>query len=161
MKSILFAVLLACATILSARADIPPLRPTRFTVSNLAAFPKYQFTFTASTVFGDDQSKTQPLQNGKTYEITGPVELQVQETGARPRVWATLEYSPRGRTVKISVKDVRRTEKGLEVSYDIDDPTAPKKGTTSTGEAWPRFILAGLGCCGLVLLARRPSKSAN
>ncbi|MEI9898465.1 MAG: hypothetical protein WDN28_32560 [Chthoniobacter sp.] len=57
---------------------------------------------------------------------------------------------------------------GIEVDYDIDKTPwhSPwhKQPPPTTSAAWPAFVLSGLGCCGLVLLApraRRPAAPAN
>ena len=154
MKTILFAAFLSCAAVLSARADIVLPQPTLLTVSNLSAFPKFKFTI----AMGSDEF-AQPLAEKKIYQVNSSARLFVQDPDGKPRLWATVEAnSLRGQAVKVLVKEVRRSSKGIEVSYDKEEGAAlpsPKKSATRAADAWPQFLLAGLGCCGLVLLSRR------
>jgi len=166
MKGILFAALLCFA--FTARADVIVPTPTRLIVSNLGEFPKYKFTIATGE---GDTAKTEALADGKSYTLHGAAKLLVQDDQARPTVWATVEdQAPRGRNVAIIIKRVQRTDKGIEVQYDKDVSGGPRphppyhvptppKAPAATTTAWPHFVLAGLGCCGLVLLRTRTRRN--
>ena len=151
MKSILLAAFLTLVATLSTRADIPAPHPTQLVVTNLSAFPKFKFGISFVT---NPSAQPVPLEEKKVYEVNSFAQLYVQDAHSKPRAWATVEYRPGVRAVRIVVKDVTHGSKGIEVSYDKDDGT-PKKSAARAADAWPHFLLAGLGCCGLVLLAPR------
>ncbi|MDR3403697.1 MAG: hypothetical protein P4L99_14455 [Chthoniobacter sp.] len=155
MKHLLLTAFLLCSAIFPARADIVIPKPTQLTVSNLSAYPKLKFTIAIG-----DNAAAQPLEEKKTYELNSSARLFVQDADTKPRVWATVEHhDPRGGVVKIAIKKVAHGNAGVEVIFDREETGPPSRyprpGPPHTAEAWPPFILAGVGCCGLVLLARR------
>jgi len=154
MKHTLLAAFLLCATLYPASADVVIPKPSQLIVSNLAAYPKVKFSISV----GD--RPIEPLKEDKTYEFMAATKLYAEDGNNRPRDWATLEYHGfNSEVVKILVKKVTYGKAGLEVGYDIDKTPlrAPprRRPTPGTAAAWPPFVLAGFGCCGLVLLARR------
>jgi len=151
MKYLFIAVLLLCVAAPFAHGDVIVPKPTGLTVSNLAAFPKYKFTIAVG-----DKATPQPLEDGKACELNSTAQLLVQDADTKPQTWATVEhrqFSPGG-SVHITVKSVRHDDKGITVTFDKEEKSnlRPRKLPPRTADAWPHFLLAGLSCCGLVLL---------
>ena len=160
MKQIYLAAFLLCSALVPARADVVVPKPSQLVVSNLSMFPKVKFTI------GVGDGPIEPLKENKTYEFMAATRLFVEDTDHKPRAWATVEYHGfKNESVKIVVKKVSNSKAGIEVGYDIDKAPLPlrprKQPLPTTADAWPPFVLAGLGCCGLVLLAPRARRKAG
>ncbi|EDY22125.1 hypothetical protein CfE428DRAFT_0250 [Chthoniobacter flavus Ellin428] len=150
MKSFLLAAFLCGFAVVAARADIPVPKPDQLIVTNLAAFSKTRFTIVV------DRSSSQPLKDNKTYELHQEARLYVQDADHKPRLWLTVEHRfVKSETIQVHIKEVRPGSKGLEVSYDLEKKDLAPQPHTSSREILPQFLLAGLGCCGLVLIAPR------
>jgi hypothetical protein len=154
MKHLLLTAFLLCSAIFPARADVVIPKPSQLIVSNLSAFPKVKFTVS----FGDNAA-TQTLEENKTYEVRTTARLFVEDLNNKPRIWATVEHQEfNSEAVKIRINEVRRGNKGIEVVHTtVKTPLAPppRRRPILTTDAGLPFLLAGFGCCGLVLLARR------
>ncbi|MEP6672881.1 MAG: hypothetical protein ABJF10_27205 [Chthoniobacter sp.] len=165
MKQIYFAAFLLCSALVPVRADIlrRPLPdiyrayPSELIVSNLSAFPKVKFSM------GIGDLPREPLEENKTYVFKASTRLFVADADHKAREWATVEYHrSKNELVKILVKKVSYGKGGIKVSYDVDAGPIPphQPSLPSTAGAWSPFVLSGLGCCGLVLLAPRVRRKA-
>jgi hypothetical protein len=96
--------------------------------------------------------------------VNDSARLFVEDADSKPRLWATVDlFRVRSESVTIVVKDVRHGSKGIEVSFDKQNGSTSqpaKKSVAQATDAWPHFLLAGLGCCGLVLLAPRARRKS-
>ena len=155
MKSFLPAALLCCVTALSLQADIVVPRPSQLIVSNLSAFPKVKFTVVSG------QNPGTSLKENNTYELRAEAQLYAEDADNKPRLWLTVEHHDfNSQAIKVRIKEVRHGSKGLEVGYDIDKTALPPPQRnpphrSSNADVFPHFLLAGLGCCGLALIAPR------
>lgn len=151
MKTLLFVLLLLGFSRGAIRADIPPPTPTVILVTNLAAYPGYRFSY--STESGDHPKLT-PLKAQQTFKAYGKVRLFVEDASGARSEWASFDLGFRGATETISIEDVHKDGKKIEVRYKTkhEGPgAAPSgyKGASASGA----FVISGL--CGAVLLLRR------
>lgn len=144
----LAASILAC----TARADIPAPRPTVLTVTNLAAFPKFKFSY---RVEGQPDSK--PIAEGRPISAKRDLDLLVKSDDATAQTWEQIPYDWKGKTLAIRIEDVQQNGKTITVKFK--NGTAKKNAMLSPASA-PLFALTGIGACGLVLLRRRQREAA-
>jgi hypothetical protein len=160
MKPFLLAALLCWVTALSLHADVVVPRPSQLTVSNLSAFPKVKFTMVSG------QNPGMSLKENNTYELRADAQLYVEDTDNKPRLWLTIEHHDfNSQAFKVHIKEVRYGSKGLEVGYDMDKTALPPPQRnpphrSSKRDALSPILIAGLGCCGLVLIAPRSRRKA-
>jgi hypothetical protein len=151
MKTSFLAALLLCLSPLITRADIVVPKPNQIVVTNLAAYPKVKFSIAGNEI------PMQQIRENKTYESNAPVQLLVEDANHKPRAWAHVDQvNFRSESVKIRVKELRFSDKAIEVLYDTERapiPVVPRKNPYRSSAVWPPFLVAGAGCCGLLLLA--------
>jgi len=151
MKIFLVLMLALSANSLTARADIPAPKPTSITVSNLAAFPKYKFSYRLG-----EQQETKPIPDSQPFTATTSVELLVQSGSDPAQTWERIKYEWRGTKVAIKVENVKQDGKTITVTYKTTNGDGgPNKKSAALPQSLPLFAVAGLGTCGLVLLMRR------
>lgn len=166
MKTILFASLLGLVSGFLCRADVIVPKPTYLTVTNLAAFPKYKFSYTDDS--SSEPNNYKPLKSDRSYEIHYGAELFVQAGNGAPQPWQSIRAERDVRYLTIAVQNVQQKDnhKIVVVHKDSVSATPPKKTTADRDEADPHrssaafFALTGFGACGLVVLARRRSRAA-
>jgi len=157
MKSFLVLVFTACGLLSPALADIPAPQPTSITVTNLAAFPKYKFSYVAE----DSRQEAKPIQDGRPFKTMHSVQLLIQNGTEPAQVWAKIRHEWRGQKITVNVESVRQQEKAISVTYKTTsgNPAPGRKNAHTAPGSLPLFALAGMGACGLVLLARRGRKT--
>ena len=151
MKTYLLLTLITAGFLMSSQADIPAPRATLITVTNLTAFPKYKFSYRP-----EDAKTAKPIFDGQVFSVSTNAELLIQSGNDPAQAWNRIKYEWKGARIAIKVESVKQDGKTIKVTYKTTDGHAP--GTKSAATGWqslPLFALAGVGVCGLVLLARR------
>jgi len=153
---IIFLVLALLATLPSASwSDIPPPRPTTVTVTNLAAFPKFKFSYAADT---DNQPKKFiALRDRQVFKNqVGTIRLYVEDGNGERVEWASIVIEYIGKSKAISILDVRRDGKTIKVNYKLQpDPGSREKSAGNGASPVLPFMLSGFSLGAVVLLMRR------
>ncbi len=153
----------------SIRADVVVPIKTTFSLTKLAAFPKYKFFYTLDATTPPTQLL--PITDGQTYKANKNVRLFAQEEGSAPEEFATLKHEYRGKSFALEVRGITRDDspqKTLKVDYGqvAKDPPGfvpngprrlPKtKAAPSAASPGPvsYFLFAGLSL-GVFMAVRR------
>ncbi len=152
MKTSVALLLLACASLVSAHADLVPPKPNVITVTNLAAFPKYKFSYRT-----EGQKETKPIPDGQAFSVRNTTHLLIRSGDGPEQQWEQIKYHWQGANVAVKVEAVKETNGTITVTSrtTAGDAGPGKKSTGAMLRMVPLFALTGIAACGLVLLASR------
>jgi hypothetical protein len=127
MKILLAFALTALACLTSAHADIPAPKPVSITVSNIAAFPKYKFSYQV-----DEGKASKSIVDGQTFTALNDVKLLVQDGQESAQEWEKIPYDWRGGKVAIKIESVKQDGKQITVTFKRSVGDTGRK-TAATG----------------------------
>jgi hypothetical protein len=152
MKTFFVLVLTACVFLFSAQADVPAPKPVVITLTNLAAFPKYKFSYRTG-----GQKQTKSISDNRAFSLHDDVQLLVQGDNGPEQEWHRISYDWKGAKISLKIEAVKQDGKTITVTHKTTSGATPpgKKTTAAVPQTLPLLALTGFGACGLVLLARR------
>lgn len=161
MKALLAALTLGSLTA-AGLADIRVPPPNSFTLTNLAAFSAYKFSYSQEDT--DKPKRPQPLADGKAYSYMSwgsGVRLFVASANGAAQQWVTLSGRNEERDISIAITAVKREGDKISVEYKKSKATGKESKPSILFPTTPtsQFLIAALGFGGLVLLARRRSQA--